>query len=284
MVPVPTPPPAAAPPVVAPALDQARGVDAEIRAAMFDLVSDRPLTALSRLEWLASPANKMSAAAGAGQRTREDVLFLLAQSYFRLGLSQSFRTTSAQLLKLAPAGRYVPMIQMQLMVNAYRRGDYAGARALAAKTEGAPDGALFDFVDGLSAYQMGDFQAAHVSFAKVSGGGNAAYAPYAKYMDVLASIQKDTARVAAAVDALGTLPSGNSMFADQVRLAAAQIAFRSGRFDAAAQYRAGARHERARRGCAAGARLVALPCRPPRLRGRALRRLRDPLAAPAGTR
>jgi TolA-binding protein len=141
-------------------------------------------------------------------------------------------------LKFAPSGRYVPLIQMQLMVDAYRRGDYAGARALAAKTESAPDAALFDFVNGLSAYQMGDFQTAHVSFAKVSGSGNPGYAPYAKYMDALTSIQKDTVRVTAAMDALGPMPSGNSPFADQVRLAAAQLAYRSGKFDAAAQYAA----------------------------------------------
>ena len=48
-----TPPPTG-PVIVTPAADQPRGVDAEIRTALFDLVNNKPLAALSRLEWLAA--------------------------------------------------------------------------------------------------------------------------------------------------------------------------------------------------------------------------------------
>jgi hypothetical protein len=223
-------------PAVTPVADQARGVDAELRAALFDLVADRPLTALSRLEWLASSKNAMSVSPATGQRTREDLLFLLAESYYRLGLSASFRNTSGQLLKLAPAGHYVPLIQLQLTLDAYRRGDYAGARAEAAKSAGAPDASLTDFVGGLAAYQGGDITAARASFAKVIAAADPAYAPYAKYMDAIAAMQGDTARAAAALETLRPLAAGaTGPFGDQLRLAAARLAFQTGRFDVAAQ-------------------------------------------------
>jgi hypothetical protein len=223
-------------PAVTPAPDQARGVDAALRAALFDLVADRPLTALSRLEWLASSKSALNTAPGAGQRTREDMLFLLAQSYYRLGLSMSFRAAASQLIKLAPTSHYVPLIQLQLTLDAYRRGDYAGARAEAAKAAGAPDGSLTDFVAGLSAYQGGDFAAARASFAKVIAAANPAYTPYAQYMDAIAAMQGDTSKAAAALETLRPLAtSASGPFADQLRLAAARLAFQSGKFDIAAQ-------------------------------------------------
>jgi len=220
---------------VVPAPDQSRGVDAELRAALFDIVSDRPLTALSRLQWLASSTTALSAKPAEGQRTREDLLFLLAESYYRLGLSVSFRTTAQQLLKLAPAGRYVPIVQLQLMLDAYRRGDYAAAHTLASKTADSPDPALTQFVAGLAFYQMGEFKNAREQFARIIAAGNQAYLPYARYMDVLASMGGDPARAGMAFDSLQSLVTSSSgPFGDQVKLAAAQLAFQGGQYQAAA--------------------------------------------------
>ena len=231
------PPPNPVSVVVTPAADQARGVDAEVRAALFDLVSDRPLTALSRLEWLSASWTATRGAPAAGQRTREDLLFLLAESYYRLGLSVSFRATSQELLATAPAGRYAALVQMQRMLEAYRRGDYSLARTHAAAITSPPDVALSDFVSGLAAYQVGDLAGARVSFAKVTAGGNPAYVPYAKYMDALAAMQGDSAKASTALGAIAPLAAtATGSFGDQVRLTAAQLAFQGGLYDAATVY------------------------------------------------
>ncbi len=224
---------------VVPAPDQARGVDAEVRAALFDLVSDRPLTALSRLEWLALSPTPVGQDPTADRHTREDLLFLLAESYFRLGLSSAFQTVAQQLLILAPTGRYVAVVQMQLMLDAYRRGDLASARAQAAKATGTPDASLAEFVVGLAAYRAGDFPAARASDAAVIAGGNPAYVPYARYMDALATAQGDPSRAGTALDSLQPLvANATGPFADQVRLAAAQLAYQAAQYPVAAQFAA----------------------------------------------
>jgi len=225
------------PVVVTPATDQARGVDAEIRTALFDLVSNKPLAALSRLQWLsAGHSVALTDKSEAGERSREDLLFLLAESYYRMGLSISFRVSAQQLLLMAPQGRYAPLIQMQLMLDAYRRGDYATARAMAAKMPATPDAALADFVGGLAAYQTGDYAGARAGLAKVIAGGDPAYLPYAKYMDALATMAGDTTRAAAALSSIAPLAANSpSTFADQVRLTASQLAYQNGRFDSAAR-------------------------------------------------
>jgi hypothetical protein len=242
--------PAAVPaPLVQPAPDQARGVDAELRMSLFDLVQDRPLTAHSRLVWLqqtlpsaprkgaAPPRGAAPHSPGAmSAHSREDLYFLLAESYYRLGLSDAFRASAQQLLALAPAGRYASLVQLQLVLDAYGRGDYTGARTLAAKLTGAADVSLADFVSGLAAYQVGDFAGARTSFAKVIAAGGPAYTPYARYMDALAAMQGDTVHAAAAFDALRPLAAGASgPFGDQVKLTASQLALRGGQFGAAAQ-------------------------------------------------
>jgi len=234
------PPPASTgPAVVTPAADQTRGIDAEVRAALFDLVSDRPLAAVNRLQWLASSPYTLRSVPGSGRSAREDLLFLLAESYYRLGLSSSFRASSQELLTLAPAGRYASLIQMQRLLDAYRRGDYAGAKAQAAKVGSATDAALSDFVIGLAAYQTADAAGARARFAKVTAGGNPAYAPYASYMDAIAAMQGDTAKAAAAAAAIAALAAGTpGPFADQAWLTAAQLASMGGRFDSAAAYAA----------------------------------------------
>lgn len=226
------------PVIVTPTADQSRGVDAEIRTALFDLVSNKPLTALSRLEWLAAGhGTALTDKPGTGERTREDLLFLLAESYYRLGLSINFRVNADQLLQMAPTGRYAPILQMQVMLDAYRRGDYATARAQAAKLPSSPDASLADFVGGLAAYQTGDFASARAGFSKVISAGNPAYTPYARYMDALAAMAGDTARSSDALATIAPLSgTGTPGFSDQVRLTSAQLAYQGGKYDEAAKY------------------------------------------------
>jgi len=241
--PPPAPPPAApasvvkSPPVaptpVQPAPDQARGLDAELRMALFEVTMDHPLSALDRLEWLRSSRDAGSGAVEPGMRAQEDLLFLLAESYYRLGMRDAFRKTAASLDSVAPSGRYAGVIASQRMLDAYSRGDYARVRTLAfAKTAG--DRGLIALVTGLAAVQNRDFGAAHTAFAQAQQAGGD-FALYAQYMDALATAASDSTKRASALATLQALSENNrGAFAEQVRLSAAQTALGAGQFDAAA--------------------------------------------------
>ncbi len=221
---------ALAPPVTPPS-DQARGLDAELRMALFDIASDRPLTALSRLEWLRS-SQAVGEGASAGPRAREDLLFLLAESYYRLGVSDAFQSAAKELLAAQPAGRYTGVVGSQLMLDAYRHGNYTRVKQLAASTKGGDRG-LTALVAGLAAYQSGDFAGARAAFSEARSAGGA-YAPYAQLMDALTNLQGDTTKAAAALAALQPLTTGASgEFGDHVRVIAAELAFQLGQYDAA---------------------------------------------------
>ncbi|MBX6331122.1 MAG: hypothetical protein IRY91_04675 [Gemmatimonadaceae bacterium] len=226
--------------VVTPAADQARGVDAELRSALFELAADQPLAALSRLEWLRTLLAQSSAAdSAATARARGDVLFLLAECYYRLGMSDAFRTTAGTLAATPGTERYGGIIQSQLMLDAYRHGEYARVRELSTgpATGGAGgDRALTTLVAGLAAYQTGDFAAATTAFAGVRAGGGV-YAPYAQYMEALAVLQGDSTRASQALEALRPLAGiATGTFGDHVRLTAAELAYESGQYDAAASF------------------------------------------------
>ena len=238
----PAPPPAPAsvvksPPVAAvpvqPAPDQARGLDAELRMALFEVTMDHPLSALDRLEWLRSSRDAGSGAVEPGMRAQEDLLFLLAESYYRLGMRESFRKAAASLDSTAPSGRYAGVIAAQRLLDAYSRGDYARVRTLAsAKTAG--DRGLISLVTGLAAAQSRDFAGAHAAFAQAQQSGGD-FALYAQYMDALASVAGDSTRRVSALATLQTLSESNrGAFAEQVRLSAAQTALGAGQYDAAA--------------------------------------------------
>ncbi|HEV7703148.1 MAG TPA: hypothetical protein VGO46_02605, partial [Gemmatimonadaceae bacterium] len=213
--------------------DQSRGLDAELRMALFDITMDHPLSALDRLEWLHSSALAGSGAIVPGMRAQEDLLFLLAESYYRLGMRDSFRKTAASLDSAAPGGRYAGVIAAQRMLDAYSRGDYARVRTLAGgKSTG--DRGLISLVAGLAAVQSRDFTAAHAAFAQAQAAGGQ-FALYAQYMDALASVAGDSSQGAAALSRLQALSEGNSgTFAEQVRLSAAQTALGVGQYAAAA--------------------------------------------------
>ncbi|HEY7877116.1 MAG TPA: hypothetical protein VIC55_02775 [Gemmatimonadaceae bacterium] len=210
--------------------DQNRGIDAELRTALFELTSDRPLAAVARLEWLRTMADST--------HPRPDLLFLLGESYYRLGMGAKFRATASALSGVPGAEPYMSVINGQLMLDAYRRGDDATVRALAVRNPGGDRG-LVSLVYGLAAYRGHDWTTARGAFATARAEGGV-YAPYGQYMEALTSIAGDTTHAAAALDALRPMTNvATGPFGDQVRLTAAEVAFEAGQYDAAAGYAAG---------------------------------------------
>ncbi len=229
-----------------PESSQTRGVDTELRIALFDLAAGRPLAALNRLEWLRSSdlameldSSRGSSAvgnSGASGSSRADLLFLLAESYNRLGMAGSFREVAGALAQTAGAERYAPLVGSQLMLDAYRRGDFARVRELARSVAPSSTGGrmpLVNLIDGLASYQQGKYGDSRVAFAKVRAEGGV-YAPYAQLMDALAQMGGDTTRALEALGALRSLAQvATGSFGDHVRLIAAELAYESGQYGSA---------------------------------------------------
>ncbi|HWG53115.1 MAG TPA: hypothetical protein VN677_07405 [Gemmatimonadaceae bacterium] len=216
-----------------PVEDQARGVSAELGVALFNLTAGQPLRALDRLEWLRSAPLSQGGSGAVSPRQRADLLFLLAQGYYRLGMSAQFRSIAAELSSQAPDARYTGIIATELMLDAYRQGEYARARSLLQSASAGEDHGLVSLVGGLAAYDAGDFTAARAAFqdARAAGG---VYAPYAQYLDAMAAMGGDTARAGQALGVLRSLSQvATGPFGDQVRLTEAQLALLSGQYDAA---------------------------------------------------
>lgn len=222
---------------LAPAPDQGRGIEAELRTALFELASDRPLAALDRLRWLDS-ARDVFAGAADSARARADLRFLLAESYYRLGMGPQFRVTANALTAVPDGARYASLLNAQLMLDAYRRADFAAVRSLATRQPGGDRG-LAQLLYGLAAYQSRDWTTARGAFGAARAAGGV-YAPYAQYMDALTVLAGDTTHAAQALETLQPLTSvATGPFGDQVRLTAAELAYQSGQYDAAASYAQG---------------------------------------------
>ena len=205
----------------------ARTVDAEVRVAMFELTMDRPYPALSRLERVSAIVRQDSMAIGEPERTA--LHFLLSQVYYRVGMLSAFRREAEGVA--GRSTRYASVLRPQLLVEAYRSGDYARVATLSRAQ--SPDDAtgLSALVTGLAAYRSTDLAGARTAFARASA-SNGSFAPYAKYMDALTQIRSDTARAANAVGALESIAAGTAgTFADQVRLTAAQVAYEARRYE-----------------------------------------------------
>jgi hypothetical protein len=214
-----------------PAPDQARGIESELRIALFELANDRLLSALNRLEWLRSAPLGDSAAPATW---REDLIFLLSQAQYHLGMSEAFQASAQQALGGSRTARFAPLLGSQLMLDAYRRSEYDRAQELAGSVGAAGDRALSSLIAGLSHYHARNFQAARASFAAARQAGGA-FAPYAQYMDAVAMLQGDTLQAAAALEALRAMAgSATGELADQARLTAAELAHQSGQYDVAA--------------------------------------------------
>ncbi|HWE41809.1 MAG TPA: tetratricopeptide repeat protein [Gemmatimonadaceae bacterium] len=220
---------------VVPVADQARGVDAEIRVALYELMDDRYIPALTRLQWLStSPVALTDGSANTALRGREDLAFLLSQSYYRLGMDSAFRATATPLLGSSSSARFGRLLRSQLLLDAYRHGDFAAAIRMAS-TIGPEDQGLATLVAGLAAYQSGDIAGAKQRFATARASA-APYGQYAQYMEALTTLRSDTTQRAAAVTALETLAStATGELQDQVRLTAAEVAYEGERYDDAAR-------------------------------------------------
>ncbi len=217
--------------------NQSAGVDAEIRAALFQLVTGKPVPALSRLQWLSTSPTALGGPADASLvRARENMLFLLAETYYTLGMDEAFGAAARQLAANSAASRYAPILNAQLMLDAYRRGDYAGAITLSKSLGDTQRGrGVASLVAGLASYQLGNYPDARTAFAAATNAG-APYSEYARYMDALAMLRADTSSGGAALTALqGLAGSATGEFADQVRLTAAQLAYELGQYPAAIQ-------------------------------------------------
>jgi hypothetical protein len=207
--------------------EAARTIDAEVRAAMFELSSGADIAALSRLERLSSIVGQDSTATTAPERSA--LHFLLAESYFRLGMLTPFRR-EAEASLAAGQSRYAAVLRPQLVVEAYRSGDYQRAATLARDLPATDATGLGPLVAGLAAYQSGDMPAARSAFQRVST-ANGSLTSYARYMDALAQLRADTAQSVGAVSALEAVAaSSTGSFGDQARLTAAQVAYEGERY------------------------------------------------------
>jgi hypothetical protein len=219
--------------VIKPVADQARGVDAEIRVALYELLADRAVPALRRLQWLAmSPVVLSNEASASGAlRGRRDLMFLLAQAQYRFGMDSAFEGTAQPLItagSLPP--RYASLLKSQVLLSAYRMGDYARVVQLANASDDAATRGLASLVSGLASYQLRRYNDAHASFARAQSAAGP-YTQYARYMDVVTTIRADTAQAASALSQLETIASASTGdFADQVRLTAAQLAYERGAY------------------------------------------------------
>jgi hypothetical protein len=217
-----------------PPIDPARALEAEVRVALSDLLANRTVSALQRLQWLASlPAATTQAGTTAETlRGRGDMLFLLAQAQYRLGMDSAFRSNAQEVLRIGPT-RYAPLLNSQLLLSAYRTGDFARVATLvqgAAANQARGLGAL---VAGLAAYQLRNYPTAATNFAAAKAAG-APYAQYAEYMDILTSLRSDTTKTAAALARLEALAqTAQGSFADQVRLTGAELAYETNAYDRA---------------------------------------------------
>jgi len=221
-----------------PAANQARGVDAEIRVALFELLADQAVPALRRLQWLASSpvALSDSASAGSALRGRRDLNFLLAEAQYRFGMDSAFQQTAQPLLGQSLPPKYTSLLQSQMLLAAYRTGDYPRVIQLANSASDPASRGLASLVSGLASYQLRNYTAARTSFAAARQAGGP-YAQYAQYMDVLTSLRGDTTQSAAALGQLQQLATTSTgEFADQVRLTAAQLAYERNSFDQAIQF------------------------------------------------
>ncbi len=237
----PTPASAAAPVAVRPdtalipELDAARAADAEIRVALFELMNNRPAAALDRLRVITAPAGSVG---GTGTwRGDQDRRFLMAESFYRLGMDDSMRVAAQAVLAGPGAARFGAVLRTQLLFAAYRSGDLAQAYAIAKAASRDDRSPLSALLAGLVAYQNGDTALARTSFVSAqqlaSSGGP--YADYARYMGALSAARGDTAHPTTALHAFeAALTTANGESLNQLTLAGAQSAAEAGQYDRAA--------------------------------------------------
>ena len=75
-----------------------RGVDAELRVALYDIATDRALAALNRWSSCALARRPPGTATSRAAVNRRQDPFLLAQTYYRLGVGERFRGAAQDIL------------------------------------------------------------------------------------------------------------------------------------------------------------------------------------------
>ena len=220
--------------LVIPSKDAARAADAEIRIALYELTSDRPVEALSRLRAVVvPPASAGQSASLAGEPGRH---FLIAECYYRLGLDDQFHAAADSILAGPAADRFAAVLHAQLLLSAYRTGDLKRAASVMKAMSADQRSALTILVSGLVDYQSGDPAGARVAFAEAQrSAGSGPYADYARYMGVIAAVRGDSAHASAVLLTVeAAIGSATGEGANQLKLAEAQIAYRARQFDRAA--------------------------------------------------
>lgn len=208
-----------------PELNVARAADAEIRVALFELMDNRPAAALDRLRVITAPPGSVG---GTGTwRGDQDRRFLMAESFYRLGMDDSLRVAAQAVLAGPGAARFGAVLRTQLLFAAYRSGDLAQAYTIARAASRDDRSPLSALLAGLVAYQNGDTALARTSFASAqqlaSPGGP--YADYARYMSALSAARSDTAHPTTALHAFeAALTTANGETLNQLTLAGAQSA------------------------------------------------------------
>src|SRR5947208_16871750 len=91
---------------------------------------------------------------------------------------------NAQSVISSGPARYAPLLNSQMLLSAYRTGDFARVATLVQGPSAGQARGLAALVSGLAAYQLRNYPTAASHFASAKAAG-APYAEYAEYMDVL---------------------------------------------------------------------------------------------------
>jgi len=147
-----------------------------------------------------------------------------------MGMLAPFRREAEASISAGPS-RYAALLRPQLVLEAYRAGDYARAATLARDLPPNETSGLGSLVAGLAAYQSGDVPAARTAFQRAASAPGQLGA-YAKYMDAIAQLRADTTQAATVVTTLEAIAAspGAAGFADQAKLTAAQVAYEGQRY------------------------------------------------------
>jgi tetratricopeptide (TPR) repeat protein len=209
------------------AVGRLRAADAEIRAALFELVDGRAMSALNRLRRLGRVARTDATPEVRGE---DDRRFLIAECYYQLGMDDSLRAIGDSLLTGPGGPRYAAVLRPQLIVSAYRTGDNERAQRLAGgpredtvvvqvyrgtkldqqKFKALPDlsqRGLPTVVAGLAAARRGDSVAAKEWFSRAAESGGP-YAFYARTLALVTALPPDSAHAAAALVPLDMASGG----------------------------------------------------------------------------
>jgi TolA-binding protein len=216
-----------------PDLDAARAADAQIRIAAFNLLNGDPVAALARLRTVTTPAASSAPSPWRGEPDRQ---FLLAESFYRLGMDDSMRVAAEAVLAGPAAARYGAALRTQLLFTAYRSGDLTRGLSVIKDASHDQQTALSEMVTGLVDYQGGDLPAARAAFALAQQlGGTGPYADYARYMGAIAAVRADSTHASASIAAVdAAIAAATGEGADQLRLASAELATNAKQYDQAA--------------------------------------------------